>query len=109
MDGPESETMPNPQPYDDRDDDSGQFRRQYPNEAFLDALDGRAFAATTDVAEAVGCSRETAYKTLQRLHDEGRVEKHNVGAAVAWSLADAENRESGDNSDGTNETESESL
>lgn len=85
--------MPNPDPYDDRDDDTGQFRRQYPDSAFLDALADRAFAPTRDVAETVGCSYETAYKTLRRLHDKEAVERHDVGAAAAWSLTDTADRD----------------
>ncbi|KZN23721.1 hypothetical protein A4G99_12690 [Haladaptatus sp. R4] len=41
--------------------------------------------ATSEVAEAVGCARRTAYDKLRRLADEGKLETKTIGAqARAW-------------------------
>ena len=49
----------------ERDEDSGQFREQYPRELFLDGVGELEVATTANVAEYVGCSYDLAYRRLK--------------------------------------------
>ena len=74
---------------DERDTDSGEFTEKYDSETFLEAIrehDGAA--STAEVAERVGAPRRTAYGRLERLHDDGQLEKRSVGAGVLWMVAE---------------------
>jgi len=80
-----TELMPNAE----RDDESGKYTSTYPREAFVDAVraaDG--FAGTQDVADAVGCSYELAYKRLRALADAGDVESQKVANARVWVVTE---------------------
>lgn len=47
------------------------------------------FVTAGDVAEAVGCSRETARRKLTRLHDDGAIRRREIGSsAVVWWVPD---------------------
>ena len=73
----------------ERDNDSGQYTETYPTDEFLGAIDGvDGVAGTQDVADAVGCSYETAYKKLRSLEDAGAVESEKVANARVWLRAD---------------------
>jgi len=81
----------------DRDEESGKYRPKYPTEDFLDAIaDAGGAAGTQDVADAVGCVYETAYKKLRALEDRGVVESAKFGNARAWSIADEDRRDTAD-------------
>lgn len=43
---------------------------------------------TRDIADALGCVYDTAYKRLRKLEDEGRVESQKVANTRIWDLAD---------------------
>lgn len=74
----------------DRDDDSGRYAQTYPPGEFVEAIDAASGAAgTREIAEAVGCSVDTAIRRLDELEDEGTVERREVGNAFLWMLADA--------------------
>jgi hypothetical protein len=73
-------------PNADRDNESGQYTETYPTEQFIEAVGELAPAGTSDVAEAVGCRYETAYKKLQQLDTEGRVNRNKIGNSLIWSL-----------------------
>jgi len=76
-------------PNAERDDESGKYTSTYPREAFVDAVraaDG--FAGTQDVADAVGCSYELAYKRLRALADAGDVESQKVANARVWVVTE---------------------
>ncbi|SET50886.1 hypothetical protein [Natrinema hispanicum] len=45
-------------------------------------------AGTADVADAVGCSHDTAYKRLRSLEGDGRVTSRKIGQARVWSVTD---------------------
>lgn len=76
-----TETMP----YDERDEESGQFTPQFTDEDFLDAV-GEDGASTSDVAEKVGCKYRTAYARLTDLRDEERVASREVGNSLFWTV-----------------------
>lgn len=76
-------------PNADRDDESGKYTETYPPEAFVDAVrDADGLAGTQDVADAVGCSYELAYKRLRDLADDGTVATRKVANARIWSVDD---------------------
>ena len=68
----------------ERDDETGKYREKYPEEDFLEAVTEPS--GTQNVADAVGCSYDHAYKTLRRLEEEGRVSSERVGNARLWRL-----------------------
>jgi CRP-like cAMP-binding protein len=71
-----------------RDEDSGKFSEEYPQEDFVRALGELGASGTTDIAEYVGCDRRTAYLKLQSLEEEGDVESQKIGNALLWNLID---------------------
>ena len=60
----------------------------YSDDDFLDAVRGADLPTTGDVADAVGCSRQTAHKRLRALEDDGQLDSKKVGSALVWSLVD---------------------
>lgn len=71
----------------DRNDD-GKYTETYATERFLDAITNHdGLAGTSDIADAVGCSYETAYKKLRKLADEGVVNGEKVANARVWTIA----------------------
>jgi DNA-binding IclR family transcriptional regulator len=68
---------------DDRDDE-GRFREEYPDEAFLQAIDELEVASTQNVADEVGCSYDLAYRRLRTLNEKGRVRQDQVGSSFLW-------------------------
>jgi len=69
----------------DRDEDSGKFREQYPTESFLRAVNELDMATTSNVAESVGCSYDLAYRRLNMLVEDGQLAKVEVGGSFVWS------------------------
>jgi GTP-sensing pleiotropic transcriptional regulator CodY len=83
-------------PMPERNDESGRYTDEYPREAFLDALrtlDGAG--GTSEIASEVGCIRETAYKKLRAMRDDGLVTSRDVGGSLLWMLP-ADNDEDGE-------------
>lgn len=76
-------------PYDERDDESGQFTPSFTDEEFLDVVRERDLPTTSEIADAVGCKYRTAYDRLNQLADEGVLEKREVGNSLVW-LVDGE-------------------
>lgn len=72
-----------------RRDDSGRFTQEFERREFIESVRRGGAVGTSDVAETVGCAYETAYKALERLHDEGHVEKKPapVGNGYLWAIA----------------------
>lgn len=76
-------------PYDERNDESGQFTPTYTAEDFIDALrDLDGGATTQEIREYVGCAYRTAHAHLTDLEAEGRVTSRDVGRAKLWSLSE---------------------
>ncbi|WP_435101791.1 MarR family transcriptional regulator [Halarchaeum sp. P4] len=47
------------------------------------------FVTASDIADETGVARQTAHKYLQRLHEEGELERRKIGgSAVIWWLED---------------------
>jgi len=77
-----------PEPESGRDrNESGQFTEEYPPEALVEAIRNAGGAAgTQEVADAVGCSYETAYKKLRELEDADKLTHRKVGNARLWEV-----------------------
>jgi len=72
-----------------RDEETGRYTGEYDREAFLTAIrDHDGIPGTGDVASAVGCSHDTAYKRLQQLERDGAVESKKVGNTLVWRVTD---------------------
>jgi len=68
-------------------DDQGQFATGYTDGEFLEAVyETEGLAGTTDVANAVGCSYETAIKRLSELADNGMLDTQKVANARIWMI-----------------------
>lgn len=69
----------------ERDDDTGQYTDEYPEEAFLDAIkNADQMLGTGEVADSVGCAHDTAYKRLKKLEENGVVRSQRVGNTIVW-------------------------
>ena len=72
----------------DRDEKSGKFTEEYPEQDFLEALAELGPTGTTDVSDHIGCDRRTAYLKLKSLEKGGKVRSQKVGHALLWELTD---------------------
>lgn len=73
-----------------RDETSGQFAAVYEERAFLDAIRERGgMASTRQTADAVGCDKDTAYRRLRSLVEEGELDSENIGNTILWSVRDS--------------------
>ena len=69
---------------------TGEFTETYPAAEFLTAVRDRAPAATKEVADGVGCTRQNADYRLRQLRADGEVRSKKVGTSLVWLLADSE-------------------
>jgi hypothetical protein len=83
-------TTPPLMPYDERDEETGQFTPEFADGEFLDAVSQGELPTTNDIADAVGCKYRTAYERLNRLEDEGQIASKKVGNSLVWMLVDEE-------------------
>ena len=73
---------------DSRNENTGQFDRKYSDAEFIEAVaDIGPLAASSDIAEQVGCNHITANERLRALAEDGRVEGQRRAGAVLWSVA----------------------
>jgi Mn-dependent DtxR family transcriptional regulator len=71
----------------DRDEESGRYTDTYTEDDLLEAIrDLGGMAGTSDVAGHVGCARDTAYKKLKQMEEDGTVSSRKVGGALLWSV-----------------------
>lgn len=77
-------TMQHAMPYDERNEDTGQFTPEFTDDQFIDAIESDEGATTSEVAEAVGCNYRTAYDRLNSLEESGRVSFRDVGNSRLW-------------------------
>ena len=69
---------------------TGEFAETYTAGEFLAAVRDRAPAATKEVADGVGCTRQNADYRLRQLRADGEVRSKKVGTSLIWMLADNE-------------------
>lgn len=73
-------------------DEAGNYTETVTLEAVLtvfEHVDGPV-VTSGDVAEQIGCSRETARRKLRMLEDRGRVASRKTAGRVVWWLTDPE-------------------
>ncbi len=68
----------------------GQFTPEHTDDEILGAVRAHEPAATSEVADEVGMTRQGADRRLRRLRDEGRVSSKKIAASLVWFGADAE-------------------
>lgn len=72
-----------------RDAETGRYTDKYPPAEILRAIwDLGGHAATSEVADHVGASRDTIYKKLQAMEEQGQVESRRAGGIRVWSFAE---------------------
>lgn len=79
----------------DRDEQSGQYEDTYPDDEFFAVIQKHGGAADTrEIAEGVGCHRDTARRRLNTLADKEILDRRDVGDSALWILLEPEeNRE----------------
>ena len=73
--------------------ETGLYASQYSTDTIIETLEREDMVGTRDIADALGCVYDTAYKRLRKLEDEGRVESQKVANTRIWDLADATDTE----------------
>ncbi len=68
-------------------DDTGQFEKEVSDDRLVAAVSNLEPAGTTEVSDAVGMTRPGAYRRLQELDDDGRVDVSRIGGSLVWSSA----------------------
>jgi len=71
----------------------GRFSPEYTDEEILAATRAHEPAATSEVAEEVGMTRQGADRRLRRLRDAGRVSSKKIGASLVWFAPEPDRRE----------------
>jgi len=67
--------------------ESGVYASQYSTDTIIETLEREDVVGTQDIADALGCVYDTAYKRLRKLEDEGRVQSQKVANTRIWDLA----------------------
>jgi len=71
----------------------GRFSPEYTDDEILAATRAHEPAATSEVAEEVGMTRQGADRRLRRLRDAGRVSSKKIGASLVWFAPEPDRRE----------------
>jgi uncharacterized membrane protein len=70
----------------DRDDETGEFVDKYPQEAILTAIqECGGLAATSEIADDLDASRNTVYKKLRVMEEDGDVTSRKAGGIRVWT------------------------
>ena len=64
-----------------------------PEEDYFHAICEYSPATTSEIAKAVGVTRQGADYRLRRLREEGKVESQMVGNSLIWTLVDDQEAE----------------
>ncbi len=65
-------------------DEEGKYTEEYPDEAFLSAIEAVDVASTQNIADEVGCSYDLAYRRLKSLEADGTLDSQEVRSAFVW-------------------------
>lgn len=69
--------------------DDTRFTKQFEDTEFIDAVEALDDATTREVAEIVGCQKETARQRLKELAERGAVIERQVGYQSVWETANS--------------------
>jgi predicted transcriptional regulator len=75
-------------PYFEQDKNTGRITQEYPDSAFLEAVEDLSPASTSEVGEAVGCSADNAYRRLKTLEESGEIQSKMAGNSLIWFLSE---------------------
>lgn len=76
---------------DENRDEAGRYTDKYPREDILAAIrDLSGMAATSEVADRLDADRNTIYKKLSAMQEDGELDSRMAGGIRVWSVADAE-------------------
>ena len=76
----ETETMP----YDERDDETGQFAADVTDDELLEAVENVDHPTTSNIAEGVGLKHRSVYDRLEKLEGEEEVEREKVNPRLVF-------------------------
>lgn len=71
-------------------DESGKIKQKFDDDEFVSAVKEHQPASTKEVAETVGCERQTADYRLRQLADDDSITKKMVGNSLAWSVTQSD-------------------
>jgi predicted transcriptional regulator len=72
----------------ERNEKSGQYEASYTDADFVETLDELGGEATSsEVADQIGCVRDSAYRRLNQLAENGVVTKRRAGRTILWQLS----------------------
>ena len=74
--------------YFEQDRESGKIEERYPDQQFFNAVEDNEPASTSEVAEAVGCTRRNALSRLKTLEEAGQIKSKDVGRSFVWFVDD---------------------
>lgn len=66
--------------------DDTRFTKKFEDAAFIDAIEALNDATTREIAERVGCQKETARQRLKELAERGAVIEQRVGYQAVWDV-----------------------
>lgn len=70
----------------ERDSETGQFTDKYPREKVIAAIeDLSGTAATSEIADALNADRNSIYKKLRIMEEDGQIESPKPGGIRVWS------------------------
>lgn len=66
-------------------DETGQFQSEFDDEYIIEVIGGlQPTAGTSDIAEKLGVTRQSADYRLRKLQEEGRIKSETVGRTLIW-------------------------
>lgn len=69
-------------------DEHGHFRAEHDDREYLEAVAEHEPAGTSEIAETLGVTRQTADRRLRKLAEDGAVASKEIGNSLAWMLPD---------------------
>lgn len=73
-------------PYDERNENTNRFTATYSDSEFIGAVSDLEIAGTREVSDRVGCTIENARVRLDRLAENGQLEKREIGGRNVYRL-----------------------
>jgi DNA-binding Lrp family transcriptional regulator len=65
---------------------NGQWQPTASEQEVITAIEKHSPAATSEIAEEIGMTRQGADARLRRLHEAGVVDKKKIGASLVWFI-----------------------
>lgn len=66
-------------------DDTGRFQSEFDDDDIIEVIsDLQPTAGTSDIAQELGVTRQSADYRLRKLQEEGRIRSETVGRTLIW-------------------------